>query len=121
MTSVDSAGNESEFSVIQCVDNCPDFLLPNAFTPNGDGHNDLYIPITYRFITHIEMKIFNRWGGLVFETTDPQINWDGTGLNGGDLAEGVYYYTCRVFDTATSTNPDKTEELTGYIHLIRGE
>ena len=121
VTSVDSAGNESEFSVIQCVDNCPDFLLPNAFTPNGDGHNDLYIPITYRFITHIEMKIFNRWGGLVFETTDPQINWDGTGLNGGDLAEGVYYYTCRVFDTATSTNPDKTEELTGYIHLIRGE
>ncbi|MCB0656724.1 MAG: gliding motility-associated C-terminal domain-containing protein [Saprospiraceae bacterium] len=121
VTSLDSAGNESEFSTIQCVDNCPDFLLPNTFTPNGDGHNDLYMPITYRFITRIEMRIFNRWGGLVFETTDPQINWDGTSTSGKTLAEGVYYYTCKVFDTATATNPDNSELLTGYIHLIRGD
>lgn len=119
VTAFDGMANESSFSKVSCVNNCPSFELPNAFTPNGDGTNDRFIPRTLRFIERIEMNIFNRWGQLVFTTTDPMINWDGTNLNGKLLAAGVYYYTCRVYNR-TSTGIDPLGDvLQGYIHLIR--
>ena len=66
VVAVDSFNNESLLSNVVCVDNCSDYNLPNAFTPNGDGFNDLFTPILpYRFIDHVDMKIFDRWGSLV--------------------------------------------------------
>ena len=120
VTAVDSFQNESAFSNIECVDNCPIYNLPNAFTPNGDGANELFIPYPYRFIDHVEMNIFNVWGELVFTTTDPQISWDGRNLRGKDLAEGVYYYTCRVFESRVAGVQEKPAILNGFIELIRG-
>ena len=94
VTAIDINGNQSHYSNIVCVDNCPYYVLPNTFTPNGDGHNDLFTPFPYpRFITKIDMKIFNRWGDLVFETNNPDINWDGNDQKTGKpCAEGVYLY-----------------------------
>ncbi|MFN2424587.1 MAG: gliding motility-associated C-terminal domain-containing protein [Cryomorphaceae bacterium] len=90
--------NESEFSNIMCIDNCPEYTLPNVFTPNGDGRNDLFIPFPYRSVESIELTIFNRWGSIVFETTDPDILWDGTNKDSGELVSAsTYFYTCRVF------------------------
>ena len=120
VTSVDMNGNESEFSDVTCVANCPYYDLPNAFTPNGDGSNDLFIPFPYRFVERIELKIFNRWGQIVFETTDPDINWNGTNLSGNDLADGVYHYVCKVFESSSTENANDVEVLSGYIELIRG-
>lgn len=89
--------NESEFSEVFCVDNCPIYFLPNIFSPNGDDFNDYYQPFEYRFIKDIDLKIFNRWGGLVFETTNPDIMWNGIVSDTGELAnDGVYYYTITV-------------------------
>ena len=120
VTAVDSFSNESVFSNIVCVDNCPIYELPNTFTPNGDSQNDLFIPYPFCFIDRVEMKIFNRWGQLVYETEDPAINWDGTNLNGEFLAESVYYYSCKVFEQRVAGVTQREDILSGYIQLIRG-
>ena len=119
VTAIDSVGNESVMSNIACVDNCPIYTLPNVFTPNDDGNNDHFIPFPYRFIEKINIKIHNRWGGLVFETSDPDINWDGTNLKGEPLAEGVYYYACEVFEQRLNGTVQRDKGLSGFIHIIR--
>ncbi|GAB5552280.1 MAG: hypothetical protein Sapg2KO_18710 [Saprospiraceae bacterium] len=119
VTAVDSVGNESTLSNIICVDNCPLYELPNTFTPNNDGSNDLFIPYPFCFIASIELQVFNRWGQVVFTTTDPNINWDGTNQNGDALADGTYVYTCRVFEQRVEGPVEQQEILRGYIQLIR--
>ena len=121
ITAIDSSRNESVFSNIVCVDNCPSYALPNTFTPNGDGTNELFKPFPYRFIDRIEFKVFNRWGGLVFETSNPDINWDGRNLSGKALKDGVYYYVCRVFETRVAGVIEQGGILNGPIHLISGK
>ncbi len=116
INAVDLNDNVSDPSAEVCVDNCPVFELPNAFTPNGDGQNDRFIPFRSRFIETINFKVFNRWGQMVFTTSDPQINWDGQNMTGKNVSDGVYYYTCEAFESQT-TSPII---LSGYIELIRG-
>jgi gliding motility-associated-like protein len=119
ITSVDINGNESPFSNIVCKDNCPDYRLPNTFTPNGDGFNDLFVPTTNRFVSRVDFKVYNIWGQLVFETNDPLINWNGTTRDGNELAEGTYHYTCRVFETRQEGVIEQSNILSGFIQLIR--
>lgn len=121
ISAVDSVGNESVFSSVVCVDNCPLYELPNVFTPNGDQANDLFVPLAYRFIDHVDFKVFNRWGNLVFETANKEINWDGRNLRGQQLNEGVYYYQCSIFELRVDGIIEKKDFLTGFIHLIRGK
>ena len=120
VTAIDTFENESAFSNIVCVDNCPLYKLPNAFTPNGDGDNELFIPYPYRFIERVEMNIFNVWGQLVFSTTNPDIEWDGKNLSGKDVADGVYYYTCKVFEERVEGVTQSGDVLNGFIEVIRG-
>ena len=119
VTAIDSVGNESVLSNIVCVDNCPLYELPNAFTPNNDGSNDLFVPYPYCFIASIEIQVLNRWGQVVFTTADPDINWDGTNQNGDALEAGTYVYTCRVFEQRVDGPAEQPEILRGYIQLIR--
>ncbi len=99
VTAIDSFGNESLYSTVVCVDNCIDYTLPNVFTPNGDGRNDYFRPNAYSFVESVNMKIYNRWGNLVYQTEDPDINWDGKQLNTDRLVSpGVYYYICDVYE-----------------------
>ncbi len=97
----DSAGNSMppEDLVKVCIDNCDYYTLPNVFTPNGDGINDLFIPFPYYFVEKIELTIYNRWGTVVFKTEDPDINWNGIDLETKKLvSDGVYYYICDVYE-----------------------
>jgi gliding motility-associated-like protein len=116
LRSVDSVGNISAPSDTICVTSCPIYSLPNTFTPNDDGQNELFKPFPFRFVPAIDMKIFNRWGQLVFETTDPEINWNGENLNGKPLPSGVYYYKCML---ETDDLDIENKLLTGFIELIR--
>jgi len=121
ISALDSVGNESLLSNVVCVDNCPNYELPNAFTPNGDGANDLFTPFpNWRFVERVDMQIFNRWGNLVFQTTDPNINWAGTNEQGQALAEGTYFYVCKVYESRVSGVVLRPGVLSGYIELVRG-
>lgn len=65
--------------------------MPNAFSPNGDGINDIYKPKDgYQSITEFHAYIFNRWGQKLYEWTDPSTGWDGT-YKGKPVKDGVYF------------------------------
>jgi gliding motility-associated-like protein len=100
VTGIDSFNNESNFDNTVCIDNCPNYEIPNVFTPgNSDGKNDLLMPFPYRFIDRIEIHIYNRWGTEVFTTKNINILWDGKDLKtGNDCVDGTYFYTCDVFE-----------------------
>lgn len=117
VTAVDSFRNESLPSNRVCLDACTYYELPNVFTPNGDGHNDYFRPGPYHFVEKVDMKIFNRWGLLVYETQDPDINWDGRHFkNNKTVSDGVYYYICDVYEyRLTGLVP---RNITGFIHVI---
>jgi gliding motility-associated-like protein len=66
-------------------------FLPNAFTPDNDGKNDVYFAKGYN-IENFEMNIFDRWGNLVFKSNDIMQGWDGT-INGQPAPMGVYQVT----------------------------
>jgi len=117
VTAIDSFQNESAFSNIVCIDSCTYYELPNVFTPNGDGHNDIFKPGPYYFVEKVEMQIFNRWGMLVFETEDPDINWDGRYMKNNELvSSGVYYYICNVYEHRLTGL--ESRYLTGFIHVF---
>ena len=73
--------------------NCESYL-PNSFSPNGDGINDVLQLLTDCELQFFEMEVYDRWGSLVFETTDVRQAWDGT-ANGELLETGVYLWTVR--------------------------
>jgi gliding motility-associated-like protein len=119
ITATDFNGNEGVKGSEVCIDNCPVYELPNVFTPDGNGLNDLFNPLPYRYVKDIDLKIFNRWGMLVFTTTDPDINWNGqTNNNGEVLPDGVYYYTCIVNEIFLAGVVSRNLKP-GFIHLLK--
>jgi gliding motility-associated-like protein len=94
---------------------CSTIMVPNAFSPNGDGRNDLLVIQGLDNYPGNSIQIFNRWGNKVLDRRDYKNDWDGRSegkMNWGDeLPEGTYYY---VLDLG---NDD--EDLTGYIYLRR--
>ncbi len=119
VTAVDSAGNESLGSNIECLDECGTYELPNVFTPNGDNINDIFKSFNPGGVTKVDMKIYNRWGKLVFKTEDPAINWDGRDIDTKRFAPtGVYYYTCDVYEERLTGS--QIIPLSGFIHLYYG-
>ncbi len=90
-----------------------DVVLPNAFSPNGDGLNDIYRVTARKFINVQEFKIFNRWGTEVFSTGDISKGWDGN-YKGKPQDPAVYYYLVRV-----AYPNGKTQFLRGDLTLIR--
>ena len=76
--------------------------VPNVFTPNGDGKNDEF-RVAYRSLKEFHCWVYNRWGKLVYEWTDPSKGWDGT-INGRPAAEGAYYYVIRALGTDAAKN-----------------
>lgn len=71
-----------------------EIFVPNVFTPNGDGKNDV-LKVFGNYIATIDLRIFNQWGQLIFQTNDPAVGWDGK--HKGQLQPvGVYAYTLKV-------------------------
>lgn len=87
--------------------------LPQAFTPNNDGENDIAFVRGWGIKEFLDVKIYNRWGQLVFESNDLYQGWDGT-FKGEPQAMDTYAYTIRIINTE-----DKEEFIKGYISLLR--
>jgi gliding motility-associated-like protein len=122
ITALDTNGNVSDYSAEFCVDidDCEPYRLPNVFTPNQDGINDTYHPFPYDLVNKIEITIFNRWGVPVFESNDPDINWDGKDMRSKkDCSEGVYFYVCQVYEQRLEGEVKR--EIRGTITLFRNQ
>lgn len=91
----------------------PYITVPNAFTPNGDGNNDVFKILAAGYKKLNNFKIFDRWGRLLFYTTDFRKGWDGK-LNGSDCELGTYFWLV----TGTDIN-DKQKTLKGDVILVR--
>ena len=114
---VDSFNNQSTRSNVICLDDCTYYELPNVFTPNDDGLDDVFKPGPYHFVEKVDMKIYNRWGQLIFETEDPDINWDGRNFrNQKIVSTGVYFYICDVYEKRLTGV--EVRHLTGFIHVF---
>ena len=86
--------------------------IPDAFTPNGDNLNDVFGPSVYG-IKEFEMRIYDRWGGLIFLTDDENNLWNGT-ISGNKTQGGVYSYAIVATDMK-----DKPHKFVGYFNLVR--
>jgi gliding motility-associated-like protein len=107
-------------SVVKLVEVRDEFLVyvPNAFTPDGDGVNDLFHVMGNDIDPDaFELLVFNRWGELVFRSTDPMQGWTGA-MNGGDgepVQDGVYPWRLRV----ASRYSQERRELFGHVTVFR--
>ena len=89
-------------------------FFPNAFTPDGDGVNDLFGPVSSS-VVELHLVIFDRWGHVVFETEDIHAQWDGTVNGGSPATTGVYVYKYRAKGHYYEAN-----EKYGHVTLVRG-
>lgn len=107
------------FNPVNCFDEIcidvaftPFIEMPNVFSPNNDGVNDVFLP-DFRGAESVKWTVFNRWGSLIFESESTTEGWDGT-VNGRPVAEGVYYITA-IANGAASLQPYKIQ---GSVHVF---
>lgn len=90
----DSNGCTATDSITIRDSTCPQYVyLPNAFTPNSDGRNDIFRPIFAGAVSEFRFSVYDRWGRMVFETSNPFSGWDGT-AGGRPQPAGVYVWVC---------------------------
>jgi gliding motility-associated-like protein len=103
----------SPSSISVSIDNIYDYMdfdFPNVLTPNGDGNNDeLDIEAMFKSCQEYQLKVFNRWGNLVYAGKRFETPFNGKDVNGEFLPDGVYFYLLEVDQQAKS----------GFIHVIR--
>ena len=91
------------------------FYVANAFSPNGDGYNDTFQPmINVVDLDTYELEIFDRWGGIIYRSTDPWEGWDGT-AGGSNVPGGVYVFRAYAIDAIKND----TYELFGHVTIVR--
>jgi gliding motility-associated-like protein len=95
------------------LDNCL-IAVTSAFTPNGDGLNDYFWPHNALKADNLEFKVYNRWGQLVFNSSNWQQKWDGT-INGIPQPPGVFVW----FLSYTNRDTGKKVFQKGTVMLIR--
>ncbi|MBY0436495.1 MAG: gliding motility-associated C-terminal domain-containing protein, partial [Cyclobacteriaceae bacterium] len=148
ISALDRAGNESALSEQFCFDNCPNYELPNVFTPNGDDCNERFSAFSdrqiigengqgpcgsidpveqkrrcARFVEQVTLTVHNRWGKEVYNYQSGgersiYIDWDGRDNDGKELAAGVYYYNARV--KFIVVDPAKqTRDIRGWVQIVR--
>jgi gliding motility-associated-like protein len=102
---------DTSVTLIKVLNNC--FIaVPTAFTPNGDGRNDFLYPLNAYKADELQFKVYNRYGQVVFETTDWTRKWDGR-INGQPQASGTFVWTLnyRLRDTGQSVSQKGTTIL----------
>lgn len=115
LTATNNCGDASDAVTINYVKCNFCLFIPNAFSPNSDGTNDVFKILETCLLDNFKLEIFNRWGQLVFTTITTAKSWDGQ-FKGKPAETGAYFYHIR----ATPTDKSKgTVDLKGDITLIR--
>jgi gliding motility-associated-like protein len=103
----------SENVIAHYIEKSSDVIFPSGFTPNGDGKNDLLIPLGARYIKSLSIEVWNRWGQLVYSSIDPTKGWDGY-FNGVEAQTGVYAYLIKYTNLK-----DEVKTSKGNVTLLR--
>jgi FOG: PKD repeat len=104
---------DSAYITVKVFETMPSVFVPNAFTPNGDGKNDVLRPIAAG-MSHVEaFQVFNRWGQMVYNSTSTKQGWDGT-VGGRPQPSGTYVWVVRAVDYTGAKYTQK-----GTVMLIR--
>ena len=93
-----------------------ELFFPNAFSPNFDGINDEFVPFTPCELTSYDLKIFDRWGNLLYRTTEPTEGWDGT-FNGKKMSNDVFVWTAEY--TVLENSIPRSILSTGDISILK--
>ena len=119
VTAVNGRGTESRPSNRVCNEACPRFELPNVFTPNNDGKNDVFGPLRCpQFVEQVGFVVYNRWGVKVYQGSGPVLAWDGRSSEGAELPSGLYYYQASVRFALLERNAPPLI-LKGWVQIIR--
>ncbi|MCB9193921.1 MAG: gliding motility-associated C-terminal domain-containing protein [Flavobacteriales bacterium] len=94
----------------------PYIHVPNAFTPDGDGHNDQFLPVIDGDLLDYTFDIFDRWGERIFTSTVPGEAWDGT-VGGAPVPDGVYVW--QLHYKALAHDGVKQDRMIGHVTLLR--
>lgn len=106
VTVSDTCGNSITSNAIEVLVQC-DILVPNVFSPNGDGSNDFFHILYMEDYPNSRVVVYNRWGTKVYESNNYQNDW-----NAKDVADGTYYYII------TPSDPDQGERH-GHVTILR--
>ncbi len=118
-----ASGSYNVSLIVTSTNNCPDtvyktieisteFIIPDVFTPNGDGQNDFFqIP----FFNHdkFTLQVYNRWGQILFKSQSHRMIWDGTTEGGAPAPDGTYYIIIE------ANNPERSISYNGSVTLLR--
>lgn len=93
------------------------YYVPNAFTPNNDGENDVFVPIA-GYITEWQLEVYTKWGDSVFHSSNPHRGWDGT-FAGKPCANGSYIW--KITYEAIDNDGDETKFVSdyGFVNLVK--
>jgi gliding motility-associated-like protein len=116
LTVTSADGCQDTASQIVCIDPDVSIYVPNTFTPNEDGRNDVFFPVTIGIDpNHFEMWIFDRWGNMIYYTDDINDGWDGRVQGASDFAQiDSYVWRIKAKDVLS-----KKHDLIGHVNLIK--
>ena len=97
-------------------------MVPNGFSPNGDGNHDLWVLYNIPFGCNVKVEIYNRWGNKVYTNNAYANDWDGTSnvsgtLGKNKLPQGTYYYILNYEGDCSELTPDQNKPKTGFVEL----
>lgn len=110
-----ACGADSDSLRVSIIDDEPGYLLPNVFSPNDDGINDVFrVETGLPWEEEFEVLVFDRWGVQQYSSRNWDFEWDGRTESGEPANEGVYYYTITAFDC----NGQRINKV-GWVTLVR--
>jgi gliding motility-associated-like protein len=97
----DDNGCEYELNDVTLIDAPEECIrIPNAFTPNGDGVNDVWEIENIEMFPNAQISVYNRWGQIIYSANPNSEKWDGTNKNGNHVPTGTYTYVVNLFNNS---------------------
>lgn len=105
--------DSTSFTII--IASVPPSYFPTSFTPNGDGINDLWVPVIWTLSPQtVDLKIYNKWGSVVYQSYSNKVAWNGNDPNGNGCEDGPYVVECKYLDLLGNW-----QQYQGWVLVIR--